>query len=497
MSQSVVCPSCQGKVRVADGSGGQEVACPKCQSRFTVPDNQITTESTIDDDWLTLDSDLSESTAPTSESGGKSSTVSKPPGESKPPGKPIPVPPPATASEPKPATPAMHAPQSGDDFDDLPEFSMAPEAPRRGGPPSISLDDFDDDDFDDPGTAKAPTATSAAVQQDYVASCSTCGSRIDVNAKQAGKQVRCPDCYSTVLVPPPPKVRTASGPGQIKSPSLKMQGYNDGPPKVRDDPFRRSAQELLRDAEAMPDDEDTSYRDPDYAGWFRSNYGIFREFSVLAHAAVLAFVSTVAVAIALSSGFKLALAALFPMGVLFAAALMAYGFAVLQAVANEEDTVEEWPQLADPTEWLGSAVFCIVAAALAGAPAAVLGHFLFGFSMVTTAMVMFSLFALFPFILLSMLDMQSVLVPFSPEVSRSFHRGGDAWGVFYVTSGGLFITALILMTIGRLMPVPMAAAVTMTTVVFGTFLYFAMLGNLARQISLNVNDQAEEDEKPT
>ncbi len=462
MPQTVLCPACEGRVRVAEGSAGQEVVCPKCQSSFAVP-VIATDDSDEDDDWLTLKDD----------------------------------PPPARRQEPAPTAPRTPAPATAktqskaaaaDLMDDLPEFSLAPEAPRRPASTTIAWDDVEDDDDEPP---PVPVATDAQFERNYVASCSTCGSRIDVTADQAGRQIRCPDCHAAVRVPPAPKVRVKRGPAEIEKPSLKMQGYNDGPAKTRDDPFRRSADELLRTAEALPDeDESDPYADPDIAGWFNANFGVFRQLGVMVHAGLLIVIgSAAAIGILVGGGEQLSGILLYPFAVLFAVTLLTFGFTILQSVSNSEESIQDWPSILNPADWFESVFLCLAAAAMAGAPGALLGAFWLGQSIATTAIIMFCVFALFPIILLSMLDMQSVTSPFSPEVTRSFRKGSEFWGVFYVTSAGLFIAVLVLFAVAVQMPEVPGTAIIMATIVLGTFLYFAMLGNLARQISLTVNDQ--------
>jgi hypothetical protein len=100
---------------------------------------------------------------------------------------------------------------------------------------------------------------------------------------------------------------------------------------------------------------------------------------------------------------------------------------------------------------------------------------------------MLSVYFLFPFILLSMLDMNSAFVPFSPEVARSVTRCEEAWGGFYFSSGLVFVGLFLTFALASTMSPPVAAAISIFAGVGVTFCYFSMIGRLAYAIGQAVN----------
>ena len=177
-------------------------------------------------------------------------------------------------------------------------------------------------------------------------------------------------------------------------------------------------------------------------------------------------------------------------GIFFAALVVIYGFAIMQSIANQNDSVSAWPE-ADPGAWADDLVFAISAAAMAGGPIWLLITIVGGASMLGFAATLLSIFALFPFIILSMLDMRSIFVPFSPEVARSVSKSQEPWGALYLSSGLLFFA--LFMFVAGLSSAASApgSAVAIFAIVGAAFCYFGMLGRLAYQIGQDVNEPAE------
>src|SRR5690606_16308284 len=142
---------------------------------------------------------------------------------------------------------------------------------------------------------------------------------------------------------------------------------------------------------------------------------------------------------------------LFIGGALFGIMVVSCGFAIMQSVANGEDRVSEWP-IFDPMETLGEMVVVLAAIAFAAGPAWTPGIYLFQGGLVTVAMSMISLYLLFPVVLLSMLDEQSILSPFSADVTKSVMRAADQWGAAYLCSGILFFVIFMLLMISSVSP---------------------------------------------
>ena len=118
-----------------------------------------------------------------------------------------------------------------------------------------------------------------------------------------------------------------------------------------------------------------------------------------------------------------------------------------------------------------------------------------GPSLLSVAITMLSIYVFFPFVLLSMLDMNSAFVPFSGEVARSVTKCEDAWGGFYFSSGLLFVGLFLVFSTASAAMSPVSGAIlAIAGGVAGTFLYFGMIGRLAYSIGQAVNAPPRQDE---
>lgn len=492
MPQALQCPRCHGAVSVADDAGGVRVVCPHCEQPFLTPG--VTTTTNDDDDWLKLDDDPIPVTAK------------------------IPAP-----TNPKP-TPIVDDPVLVDDSmlvdeEDDDEYTI-PTGPAKSSKPTtnffgdVDLSDIEDDftaEIDTPvpgfrgqttnGQAKSispvpispvqppPPAKPAEppFASEYRVSCLTCGSAVYVKASQAGKTIKCTDCYSPIKVGPPPKVLAKAGPSMDDA-----EAFQFGPSTVGDkrpDPFTKSAEALL--AEASREEEargPVKYDDqPDLVEWFKDVFGIFVDPGVVMHWVALSVLGGVPAFFMLSSDASILRLGLMIGGGILGGIVVSCGFAILQSVANQEDAVTEWPVF-DPFAWFGQLFVALAAAGVAVVPVWVLSNWLLGGGLLSIAMTMFSVYALFPFILLSMLDMESPLVPFSAEVARSVSKCQEAWGGFYLSSGLLFAGLFLLLASLSTSDAPFFAVIAIAAVIGIAFTYFAMIGRLAYSIGQAVND---------
>ena len=320
--------------------------------------------------------------------------------------------------------------------------------------------------------------------------CPHCGTQTDVKASKAGKQIKCRDCYSPIRVGQPPRVKQKveidmeAAPAFAFSPSVVTQSDR------RDDPYRKSADEYLTAAAKADEKKDPKpdYDDvPKIRDWAKAVFGIFLQVGVMAHWLVLSVIASTVAFVALAIGNQVLVIGLFAAGGMFAAVVLACGFTIMQSIANEQETVTDWPVTLDPSEWLMPTIFCIVAASLACFPGWLMGYMAFGAGLATVCLTMISLFAIFPFVLLSMLDMQSMVMPFSPDVGRSVTRCEEAWGGFYFTSGVIFFFTFLIFTFASGLAPPATAVVSIFVGVSATFIYFAILGRLAFAIGQSVN----------
>lgn len=541
MTQPLQCPRCRKTVSVAGDAGGTRVACPHCSQQFVVPGFVATSGPSEDDDWLKLD-DIAEpdlddveempSAAPnefvTNDSAPKTSapktSATKPSvagddddlfGMDLPPLAPV-KPRPRASENPfeldddsRGGNPAL-----GDDlFGDqpLPAFQASPatrpspgitprpaatsgpvsgNSPNSGSPgsrPSGSASPIPGS----PSSPPPPAAVSVEYMTEFTVRCPVCGSPSDVKATQSGKQIRCRDCHTMIKVPPAPRKRKKV---EIDLESAGTFTFGDSV-ATRDnrsaDPFRRSATELLEAAEKVERDEPKPDLEiPKVGDWLKATFGIMTQPGVAVHWLILSVLASFVAGAVIAVGTQILLMSLFPAGIFFAAMVLACGFAIMQSVANDEESVSEWPLTLEPTEWLGPMVFCFVAAGLTGGPAWFAASLAFDQSLTTVFICMAAIFIAFPFVLLSMLDMQSIFVPFSPEVGRSVARCEEAWGGFYFTSFALFFVTFMFFAGASVLDNDIATAVIgITVAVAATFLYFGLLGRLAFSIGQTVNEK--------
>ncbi len=487
MPHSLQCPRCKGTVSVADNAGGQRVQCPHCDAPFLVPGAVAARND--DDDWLKLDDEVPTLKSRASSIGEKGfgdakdllSAFTAEIDDTKP--SPLddlglppitPLPPVKSPGAASPKTASIAFPVAA---------AVTPQLSKPTATPPPSA----------PVKAKTPTPDTPQFATEFRLSCPICGSMTYAKAAQAGRQIKCHDCHSSITVPQPPRVRTKPVIDLENAETFQFetsQLSSERPP----DPFLKSAEELLRNAEkddtfqAKPD-LDT----PDIAEWAKNVFGIFLDIGVIAHWLILSAFGAIPAAVALSLESGILVMGLFPAGIVFGVLVLGCAFAILQSVANEEEQVSEWPVF-DPAEWFGQMITAAAAVVYVAAPAYGIAFMAFGHTLPSVAIAMFGIFALFPFLLLSILDMQSIFTPFSPEVARSVTKCEEAWGGFYFSSAILF-GALFLFFLGAssLSP-PVQAAVGIVATIAVTFIYFAMIGRLAFAIGQVVDDRKSEPE---
>ncbi len=461
------CPVCGASLKTSSGSTGGRTLCHACGEKVLVPTAALTDDE--DDAWLTLDDDL----LPSSKS-------------------PI----------PSPTTPASASVKSEPPLT-IPGIEVEDSQARVGWsgdaapPPPLSehdmlaLSGFADDEDQAAAPMRRVDPPAAKPGESFRVRCPTCDSLSYAKVEQVGKRIRCSDCHSPIVVPPPPKVKPKYQPDIDAAKAYTFQEEPDIDPATSHqrvaDPFRKSADEYLRKAEMEQSvEEPDDWEVPSIREWFSGLFTIFRDPNVVGHWLVLSALGGVPAAITASLESQVLVVGLMVGGWFFAAILVACGFAILQAVANGQPRVSEWP-IFDPAEWFAQVMVAVSALAVAVGPAWMLGSFLFSGSLATIAVAMASLYLLFPFVLLSMLDEQSVFVPFSAQVSKSVTRMSEQWGGLYFSSGLLFAALFFIYLFCSVQGPVVGPLLSVTATVGATFLYFAMIGRLAFLIGQSVN----------
>jgi DNA-directed RNA polymerase subunit M/transcription elongation factor TFIIS len=473
MPISVQCPRCNGTVSIADQAVGQRVKCPHCNETFLAPG--VSKSASDDDDWLNLDEvplapnlARSSSAQPRTD---KPSTPEKRPKTDQPP-----------KGETRPPLRESDEALLADLAGDLDEFMVNPASPPK---PRATFPDAEFSLSDFPEAAVPKPASAVEYASEYRVNCRVCGTFLYAKAHQAGKKLQCPDCHSMVTIPPPPKVSKKS---EINIERAETFQFEETKVKRGPDPYKKSAEQLLEQASREEETEGhATYHDtPSVKEWALKVFGIFRDLGVVVHWLALSALAAVPAAIALKSEHPVLILGLFPFGFFLGVLVVSCGFAIMQAVASEEDSVTDWPTL-DPGNWLSQLFVVVACSSLIIVPVWAVCMLIIGPSLISIAITMFAVYALFPFVLLSMLDMNSVMMPFSAELARSVTTSQEAWGGFYFSSGLLFVGLFLLFAIISGMGVVAMAVVGITAGVGVAFAYFAMLGRLAFAIGQAIN----------
>ncbi|MEM1069903.1 MAG: hypothetical protein AAGI63_13470 [Planctomycetota bacterium] len=507
MSISVQCPRCNGAVSIAEEAAGQRVMCPHCNQTFVAPG--ITKVVKDDDDWLSLDEvplSPSKNDQPAATVPGSSNPTSTDPFDDDLLGAEFP----STELTSTELTNSDHSnsgsPSLSDDdeallaefTEDLDDFTLQTESLPKS---DLGVGDTPDDPLssfgfpDEPSaTPKAKPAASVEYAEEYSVKCKLCGTLLYVKAHQAGQTLKCSDCHTPVLIPSPPKVTKQTKINIDQAETFQFEDSTASSSRGQD-PFQRSAAELLEEASR---EEETSpsptYDDiPSVKEWVSNVFGIFRDPSVIAHWVALSVLAALPTAIAVYSEQKILILGLFPAGFLMLVLVVSCGFAIMNAVANEEERVSDWPTM-DPVNWMSELFAVVAAATVVVVPIWMLCLLAIGPTLASVALTMFAVYTLFPFILLSMMDMNSVMVPFSAEVARSVTGNHESWGGFYFSSGLLFAALFFLLVIVSGIGVVPAVVVGITAGIGVAFAYFSMMGKLAFAIGQTVNAPPRVDE---
>ncbi|MDC0317017.1 hypothetical protein OAM37_00680 [bacterium] len=342
-----------------------------------------------------------------------------------------------------------------------------------------------------PSPSTAPQAAPVEYESEFRVTCKTCGTIMYAKAVNSGKTTKCSDCYSEIIIPKAPKIR--------KKPEIDIEnaetfslGQNASEPKNTPDPFKKSAEALLAEASRQEEDESPPiYEDtPNVLEWIKNVFGIFKDPGVIMHWIVLSVAAAIPTALLLSieqESLQLLLTVgMMIGGVLLGAITISCAFAILLSVANDHEQVEDWPST-DVFQWLDQLALVLGAAGLVAVPMCTICYLTNSTGLLGVALVMFSIYLLLPFILLSMLDMGSVFTPFSPELARSVSKCQEEWGGFYFSSGLLFAALFLFIAMAYSIAGSLGIVASITLSIFTTFTYFGMMGRLAYTVGQSVN----------
>ncbi len=534
------CPKCNQRLRAASRLAGQRLVCPKCQQNVKIPG--IQNSQNDDAQWLDLEtpSQAASSRSDTSPTKSDDNDIlgadilsaetqqPKPRSENKEVSKkPSSVPlkktslsatPPVTRSEPtsssanpfSDSSASTNEPDASPADDELP--MLAPESPVSAANVFAS-DLFASIRLEEAASTPVESTTSGtksksknvmdaqteAHDSEYRIICRTCGTPQYVPLRKQGKSIRCPDCHSEFVIPPPPpnwnpKAVTSKASSKRVDHEVQLAPIS-GPEVVTPEPTRKSAQEYLNKAEQASIDEhlDNVYSASDFDSreFVRRNFQIFSDLLVWAHMIPLGILTGIAMAL------LLALAQMFSekvpavvfdlIGLLIGGLILGVhflcGYSLVDAGAHRRPQTRFWP-LGNLPMLFGDGLPVLAASVVSAAPGAVLGSVatLLGVSTIVAIIPMIlSFWILFPITLLSMLNSETISTPFSAKVFSSFSSGREEWGSHYFKTGIVAFITFLTLSVGLTNTV--IAVLSGIALPLGLFYLYYQTGLLGSQIA--------------
>ena len=415
---------------------------------------------------------------------------------------------------PRGATPAPAKDSVADDDDgglrlsdpiDIPSDKVLPQRFSellRDGQPAPDSEDVADWPVEPATTpTKSPSPPRASTDDEYSVKCPVCDTLLYASPDEIGKRKDCPDCHSSVEIKAPRRkprrvdpVReedyeghefVLSEPVPVDIHRQTEQGKN---PKTMGEDALRNAE---REYERKHAEEDV---EPPASPLWTGLFSFFPASPVILRWVVFALlIGLVCKLSLLIHGWNVcggpiqhfySLAGMTARSLLFILTTLSLGatcLAILQDTANGQDEISQWPE---------GGLFGMLAGAFPFAMA-VFFSLLPGIILYTLAGVVgvmeasrwifleFSLYLLFPVVQLSILESDSLTMPFSQPILRSLRDEFLLWFTFYLTSLALALIVAV-MYAGVTWDTSFLVLLVMGAVwIFLLFLYFRLLGRLA------------------
>jgi DNA-directed RNA polymerase subunit RPC12/RpoP len=326
--------------------------------------------------------------------------------------------------------------------------------------------------------------------------CSLCGTRMYAAEDQAGREIVCPDCQTRNVVPALAQ-RVQYDPMAGADEGEYRLGRAIEAPEIRVGVDYRSER---NDREGTATDRVRWHRPdlslpaprwtffsgvftfPCYAGslacWIVLSLGLIVVLPLGGAAIALSFVETRASWI----GSMLISGLAFTCFMLWVVAASAYLLAILRDTANGHDAVENWPD-AMFLDWLGDSYFVFSSLAISMLPGVALARGLQALDVASWPAVPLSMLLLFPVLLVSMLETNSPLRPFSLPVLGSLLTCWWAWGMFYAETTLLMAATIVLVAALTGCFGPWGALAALPAAVGSLMIYFRLLGRVTWRAS--------------
>jgi DNA-directed RNA polymerase subunit M/transcription elongation factor TFIIS len=412
----------------------------------------------------------------------------------------------------------------------LPKLDASP----TNNPPAVPLKSLDDD-LDDIGfklSDEAPKSTAKASfaaehlgfelaeikanlqEKEYSYPCKVCGSMMYAKPSDVGSMARCPDCYSEYSVPGPPPTKARPKEPNLNTIAEVALKPVQGSGKKTQEFGRSTAEDYLAKAEKEVAEDDQDEReqvyDFDSSGWLKRTFAFLGDSTLIIVALVTGLLMGVTMVASGMAGTAMPNASesarifgimlvLILFGVPLLIITLGNGIAVLESSANRLKRVAQWP-IFNPSDAMGEIMVALLAFAYAVLPGGLLGWF--GGSLglngdMRAAIVLLSAYALYPILLLGMLDNQSAGEPFSKDVLNSIRSKADAWGAMYLLTG-LAMALIFLMYLSAVNGTELPRFLLGFCLPLIIFFIFHQLGVLGTRIAdvTNLAFDGEESEAP-
>lgn len=411
----------------------------------------------------------------------------------------------------------------------IPTNSKPPSAKPPSAGPTIEppKDDFGDLDALVPELEPPKTNTNSlaffddVVEDRYRVACPICGTAQYVGIEAKGTQTQCSDCFSKYPVPGPPanwkpsKVAKRHDQFNTNSPLSSDQDT-----RAVDKQRKQLTNDLLERAEHDIEKE-TSDEDRYGVADFDTNNFLQRTFGFLKDPVALGFIFGYSLVFALvfaliqygisnvdnaEFGRGAALFCIISgplLGLLFGLPMISAALAQLEAVANHQLKVVDWPGF-NMFDNIGDLMCVAISIGMSAIPGFLVGWTLGGDSAgsgrIILACVLFSVLLLFPIFLLSILDSGNLFGLITKDVARSMKEVSEAWASYYFKTAIFFALTMVawfmLLGAGKS---SILAAIAGASFPLLVFFLFQQVGGLADLIgehlsfSFSAGDESDDD----
>ncbi len=367
---------------------------------------------------------------------------------------------------------------------------VAPPAAAPKRPPKFTGDEY--------RLAADDAPPSAPTEQLVKVVCGTCYSLMYAKAAHVGKRVRCPECGAANVVPRPPDPRPA-----FQLPDASDVLIEESPPPLADEKRKEIADRLMAEAKDHAERRASErpkpvtsplrtgiYSFPFYPNvlplWIGASLGALLNLKIFE---VLLDVINGGGYMAIMAAFLAPILALCVFA--FVALVAPHLVTIIEYTADGYDRIPYWPPQ-DFLSRLQAVVLGVNALAMSTMPGMLIVGPLNRLGVPLTCGLI-STVLLLPLVLLSMLENNSIFLPFSPFVFRSVSRHRGAWQLFYLHAILLAIGIVLLDFLVWQVDARASKIVTTVSICLYVVIYSRLVGRIAWILAQDTDHLAEDE----